>query len=256
MDKAKLLELRKKKLDNKAKNQQEILDSNASIVQAIQNLHKVINDTAEYNQSELVKQIGQLRASESHQPLIDKLDELLLNTDNNVEVTNLESLIEAVDKIKLDNNEVVLAINNVVTEIENNKQSQEPEDYIPVRSVRKVGNILVFDDSPNQSIVNGGGGGSSFPLRLIRGDSLSVVNPDGTYIGGSPQIKAALTEKIDVVDVNNTYIGQAEPGTAISAGTWRIKKIIIAGALTTIAWADGVGTFTKVWDDRASYTYS
>jgi len=53
------------------------------------------------------------------------------------------------------------------------------------------------------------------------------------------------------------YIGEAPPGTATSEAKWRIRKITYSGTQqTAIEWADGVGTFSKVWDDRTSYSYS
>lgn len=69
-------------------------------------------------------------------------------------------------------------------------------------------------------------------------------------------IKKALTELIDVASGTVTYIGQAEPGTLPGAATWRIKRITVAGSLTSIEWAEGVGDFDKEWDERATYNYS
>lgn len=54
------------------------------------------------------------------------------------------------------------------------------------------------------------------------------------------------------------YRGEAVPGTAESDNLWRIRRIDIAssdGDVTEI-WADGNASFTKVWDDRLTYTYS
>lgn len=67
---------------------------------------------------------------------------------------------------------------------------------------------------------------------------------------------AVLTQKIDVASGTVTYIAQAAPGTLVTTASWRIKKITVTGSITDIQWADGVSTFTKVYDDRASYTYS
>lgn len=50
-----------------------------------------------------------------------------------------------------------------------------------------------------------------------------------------------------------TYLGNAAPGTADSAASWRIARVV--NATGVMKHADGVGTFSKVWDDRASYTY-
>lgn len=52
------------------------------------------------------------------------------------------------------------------------------------------------------------------------------------------------------------YVGFALPGTATSSAAWAIKKLTYDGFyITQEDWADGVNTFTKVWDDRATYTY-
>jgi len=56
---------------------------------------------------------------------------------------------------------------------------------------------------------------------------------------------------------NPIYIGKAATGTLTSAATWQIMKITwdVNNNPTEIKWADSVITFTKEWDERASYTY-
>lgn len=49
------------------------------------------------------------------------------------------------------------------------------------------------------------------------------------------------------------YVGKALPGVASSAAEWRIKRVVKATNSST--HADGTGDFTKVWDDRAGYSY-
>lgn len=65
-------------------------------------------------------------------------------------------------------------------------------------------------------------------------------------------------QKIDETDPNNVYVGVARPAdkAAANEAKWKIKKISISGAVTTIRWADGVADFQKVWDNRATYTYT
>jgi len=57
-----------------------------------------------------------------------------------------------------------------------------------------------------------------------------------------------------------TYIGEAMPGTATSTAKWRIRKMEYDDGdnmpPTGETWADGVSTFTKSWDLRATYVYS
>lgn len=53
-----------------------------------------------------------------------------------------------------------------------------------------------------------------------------------------------------------TYIGEAEPGTATSSASWRIKRVDeTADPDVTVKWA-GTGTFNQVWDNRASLSYN
>lgn len=68
-------------------------------------------------------------------------------------------------------------------------------------------------------------------------------------------IQPAEQIKIDKVDADNRYIGKAAHSVAASAELWQIKKISTSGTVTTISYADGVETYTKEWDERASYSY-
>jgi hypothetical protein len=62
--------------------------------------------------------------------------------------------------------------------------------------------------------------------------------------------------RVDVPVAGTTYEGYALPGTLNGTPAWKIKKIVVAGALTTTTYASGDSNFDKVWDDRATYTYS
>lgn len=61
---------------------------------------------------------------------------------------------------------------------------------------------------------------------------------------------------IDKASDTVTYIGNCAVGSAddISEAIWRIKKVDSTSG-TKITYADGVSTFTKVWNSRATYTY-
>lgn len=71
-------------------------------------------------------------------------------------------------------------------------------------------------------------------------------------------VTVAKAEKtlIDQVNSNNIYIGRAILGSATSDPVWQIFKITIVGTITSLEYADGQLDFTKVWDNRASYSYS
>jgi hypothetical protein len=74
--------------------------------------------------------------------------------------------------------------------------------------------------------------------------------------GPSGVIGSAYAIRVDEVSSTLIYRAEALAGSANSAAVWRIQKITISGSVITIQWADGVSTFTKVWNDRATYTYS
>ena len=80
-----------------------------------------------------------------------------------------------------------------------------------------------------------------------------VWNPDTlAYEVATPSTSGGPYDvNMDEASSTVLYVGEAEPGTADSAAAWRIKKVTSTG----VAWADGVATFTKVWNSRASYAY-
>ncbi len=71
---------------------------------------------------------------------------------------------------------------------------------------------------------------------------------------------AQYTKKVDFVDSSDLiYIGEATPGTATSAASWRIQRINTNDGTNNdiaIQWADGNANFDNVWDDHLTITYS
>lgn len=56
---------------------------------------------------------------------------------------------------------------------------------------------------------------------------------------------------------NIVYIGRAQPGKAKSDAAWQIRKFTYSGSdLIITQFADGDNDYIKVWDNRATYTYS
>jgi len=54
------------------------------------------------------------------------------------------------------------------------------------------------------------------------------------------------------------YIGRARPGALDSAAEWQLAKITYNAArqVTLVGLASGTNAYTKVWNDRATYTYA
>ena len=61
--------------------------------------------------------------------------------------------------------------------------------------------------------------------------------------------------KIDDASSTVTYFGKAVRGSSTSSAVWQIYRISVGGTVTSFEWADGDDSFTKVWDNRASYSY-
>ena len=131
-----------------------------------------------------------------------------------------------------------------------------------------AGTVSVDDSTPISVAVD-----DSTPISVAVDDStpISVAVDDSTPIsvavdGTVPVSVAAIldveqqpplvVEKIDQASATVTYIGQAAPGTATSAASWRIQRMSVSGTVTTLAYADGDLNFNNIWDNRSSLTYT
>lgn len=72
---------------------------------------------------------------------------------------------------------------------------------------------------------------------------------------GSGGDEVQLARLIDT-DGDFKYIGEAAPGTAQGAASWRIKRVEFIGDDIEILWAAGTADFDKVWTNRLAETYS
>lgn len=125
----------------------------------------------------------------------------------------------------------------------------KPTDIKPIVEEQKKQTKLLKEIRDTPSGGGFGGGGSSWvaindagvpqPLQLTAENELPVSN-------------ASYDLQIDDTGTY-TYLGNALPGTATSSASWRIKRVV--NATGVITHADGVSTFSKIWDNRASYTY-
>lgn len=183
MDRAKLAALRKKKAENKARDHKEILDSNASIKEAILALHTAINEQQPYDDSKLIEQLKDLKATQTFSEDIKRLEDALKQSSDK---EKLDDLIKTVGKIN--NNDVVDAVNGLIAKLEENDPGQDEKYYRPYRRVIKLGQRLVFDDQPTPKTLGGVSSSSGVQALLQRttpdGKAIAIVNPDGTPIAG------------------------------------------------------------------------
>lgn len=89
-------------------------------------------------------------------------------------------------------------------------------------------------------------------------DTIVIVSagPQGPA-GPAGEEDMPYAKRIDWISDSVLYKGEAAVGSLESAAAWRIQRITLAADDdVTVVWADGVSDFTKIWDNRAGYTYS
>lgn len=85
-----------------------------------------------------------------------------------------------------------------------------------------------------------------------------VYNPGTGNMDRMTQPGATVTASYEnrndtTTDTNLVYLGKAEPGSDPSGAVWQIKRYNKSAG--HMSFADDATTFTKVWNDRVSYTY-
>lgn len=106
--------------------------------------------------------------------------------------------------------------------------------------------------------VDAGGEGVVYRGRLLPNELVLYADDgawkkydaEGDLIVGK---QTSLTIRLDE-GATYTYVGEAVPGTAHAAASWRVKRI--TNADTTVLFADGNANFDNIWNDRATLTYA
>ena len=106
----------------------------------------------------------------------------------------------------------------------------------------------------DKPVGGGGSGGHTTPYQDSTGKPVYVE----LTVDGKIPVEAGATSTYEgrndtTTDTNLVYLGKAVPGTATSDAAWQIKRYNKSAG--HMSFADDVTTFTKVWDDRTSYTY-
>lgn len=138
-----------------------------------------------------------------------------------------------------------------------------PVDWVTasMRKARALGFISIFPDPDTafitikqDNVVVGTANSLNFSgtTSSINPIDSSEVNVQVTSGDTVPD----YTTLIDDVGSGVTYIGYAVPGTATSAASWKIKKLIESGDDAQVLFANGAATFVNIWDNRASLGYT
>ena len=78
----------------------------------------------------------------------------------------------------------------------------------------------------------------------------------GIQVPPGTGIEMEYAKRVDFVDQDIIYKGEAAPGSTEDAQSWRIKKITFVGEDIKEEWAEGTIDFNKIWSYRTSYIYS
>lgn len=136
-------------------------------------------------------------------------------------------------------------------------------------TINRSGTSTVEFAQPQEVVINH----ADDSIRIGNGASLVSATTVGAKVGLDVNVLNALelaiesdedsisTEsiryavRIDEASATITYIGEATPGTAEGAASWRVKRITTSGANVIIEWA-GSADFGHIWNNRASLTYT
>ena len=135
---------------------------------------------------------------------------------------------------------IVVENNNTSTVVDNNSSTIITE-VNAITNVIEVNNVeTVIDRNEISRIITIGTQGPAGP-----------PGPAGDEV-------VMYSKRVDFINDNLLYRGEAIPGALESNAVWRIRKITISAVDDDVVetWADGTDAFTKVWDNRLGYTYS
>lgn len=154
-------------------------------------------------------------------------------------------------------------------------------DTITVQENQTVVSVKDQDNYPvtiTNRTVGVAGGDNAVTVVEKSGDTIKITDSDSSVTIEEksntiqPQFKEILQiikevpaeeemmykEEVDFVGEDLIYRGWANPGSATSAPTWRIRRTRFIGSDDDVIhdWAGGNADFNKIWDDRATYSYS
>lgn len=116
-------------------------------------------------------------------------------------------------------------------------------------------------DAINVMLINAATAGGATEQKQIDGiTELQSIKTSVNALGSKiDQLNDKLFMEPLQIDESNPqviYRGFALPGALTSAAAWAIQRATINGDVTIYQWAAGTKNFDKVWDNRATLTYS
>lgn len=122
-----------------------------------------------------------------------------------------------------------------------------------------IARVYVDEEGRLVTVYNSGKKEVSKPLVSETVINRTVVIQQQTEGSGTvlPAEEDMYTKRVDFINDNLFYKGEAAPGSAENAGVWRISLTTLGTDGDVVeTWASGNANFTKSWTDRLLYTYS
>jgi hypothetical protein len=98
------------------------------------------------------------------------------------------------------------------------------------------------------------------PLVIVAGRVQELpVGDDIGITGGTPTVEDMdmYSKRVDFINDNLLYKGEANAGSLESASVWRIRRVEIGlDGDVTETFADGNANFDNAWTDRITKVYS
>lgn len=195
----------------------------------------------EHKEPKVIDYSGQFK---NLQKTVEGLQKVVEKKNLEVTVQPQENPAPIVNVEKPDLEPVRKEITNVVKSVKGLVFPEYKTDNKEVEKLLRKSNKLLEEllDQPT----GGGGGGSSWTAVDENGTPVPLTTVGGAITNASYDLQVDDTGTY-------TYLGNALPGTATSASTWRIKRVV--NATGVITHADGTANFNKTWDSRAGYSY-
>jgi len=103
-------------------------------------------------------------------------------------------------------------------------------------------------------------------VDLVSGDTINIgtINVGTVSVSGTVPVSGTVSTspslyalKTDDSSSGTTYVGEATTGSLGTSTVWRIKKIVdTGGTALDLTWAGGSATFTNMWNNRGTLSYS
>lgn len=89
-------------------------------------------------------------------------------------------------------------------------------------------------------------------VGLKKGLDVNVISDINVTTSATPEELSYIDQYSDTV----FYFGYAPIGSITSAAVWKITRLTISGTLVKTEYASSVSTYTQIWDNRTSLSYS